>query len=122
MAEDAIVTNGIPIDGAPTGALCPRCQTAATRLGPTLALTRTPTLTSTLTLTWPGPVPLRREIRSLQADFPDQWTLYLLGLKAFQEVDENDLLSYYQIAGEPSCGAGRERNGTELIRRLTSAA
>lgn len=57
-------------------------------------------VTQTLTLTLSGPVPLRREIRSLQADFPDQWTLYILGLKDFQEVDENDLLSYYQIAGE----------------------
>ena len=46
-----------------------------------------------------GPVPIRREIRSLQRDFPDLWTLYILGLKAFQEADENDLLSYYRISG-----------------------
>jgi hypothetical protein len=50
-----------------------------------------------------GPIPVRREIRSLQKDFPDQWNLYLLGLKDFQEVDENDPLSYYQIAGKASC-------------------
>ena len=47
-----------------------------------------------------GPVPLRREIRSLQKDFPDHWNLYILGLEDFQAVDENDPLSYYQIAGE----------------------
>jgi tyrosinase len=35
----------------------------------------------------------------LQNDFPDQWNLYLLGLKDFQEVDQLDPLSYYQIAG-----------------------
>lgn len=46
-----------------------------------------------------GAVPIRREIRSLQRDFPDLWTLYILGLKTFQEADENDLLSYYRIAG-----------------------
>jgi tyrosinase len=44
-------------------------------------------------------VPLRREIRDLQAHFPDQWTLYILGLDALQKATENDLLSYYQIAG-----------------------
>lgn len=50
-----------------------------------------------------GAVPLRREIRDLQKNFPDQWNVYLLGLKDFQETDENDPLSYYQIAGrEPS--------------------
>lgn len=47
-----------------------------------------------------GPVPIRREIRSLEKDFPDQWTLYVLGLKVFQEADESDLLSYYQISGQ----------------------
>lgn len=48
-----------------------------------------------------GPVPLRQEIRNLEKNFPDQWTLYVLSLKVFQEADEKDLLSYYQIAGEP---------------------
>ena len=47
-----------------------------------------------------GPVPIRREIRSLEKDFPDQWALYVLGLKVFQEADESDLLSYYQISGQ----------------------
>lgn len=56
-----------------------------------------------------GAVPLRREIRDLQNNFPDQWNVYLLGLKDFQETDENDPLSYYQIAGrnlprfDPQC-------------------
>lgn len=50
----------------------------------------------------PGPngsVPLRREVRDLQAHFPDQWNLYLLGLEALQGIDENNLTSYYQLAG-----------------------
>ncbi|TLD32554.1 tyrosinase precursor [Venturia nashicola] len=50
----------------------------------------------------PGPdgsVPLRREVRELQSRFPDQWNLYMLGLEAFQGMDENNITSYYQIAG-----------------------
>ncbi|KAF2815808.1 tyrosinase-domain-containing protein [Mytilinidion resinicola] len=46
-----------------------------------------------------GAVPIRREIRDLQANYKDQWNLYLLGLAAFQNVSETDLLSYYQLAG-----------------------
>ncbi|SLM36604.1 Uncharacterised domain, di-copper centre [Lasallia pustulata] len=46
-----------------------------------------------------GPVPIRREIRDLEENFPDQWNLYLLGLDAFMHVDENEPLSYYQVAG-----------------------
>jgi tyrosinase len=44
-------------------------------------------------------VPIRREIRDLQTNSPDQWNLFLLGMDAFQKVKENDVLSYYQIAG-----------------------
>ncbi|KAL2358572.1 common central domain of tyrosinase-domain-containing protein [Cryomyces antarcticus] len=40
----------------------------------------------------------RLEIRQLQKN-ADQWNLYLLGLKRMQEVDHNNKLSYYQIAG-----------------------
>ncbi|TEY36383.1 hypothetical protein BOTCAL_0554g00040 [Botryotinia calthae] len=46
-----------------------------------------------------GSVPLRREIRDLQHNFPDQWTLYILGLQAFQQLDEKSDLSWYGIAG-----------------------
>lgn len=46
-----------------------------------------------------GAVPLRREVRDLQKNFPDQWNLFLLGLVNFQQVDADDLLSYYQLAG-----------------------
>src|ERR1700744_3946934 len=53
---------------------------------------------------WPrliaaGQVPVRQEIRTLQSNYPDQWNLYLLGLNALQGVNEEQLLSYYQIAG-----------------------
>ncbi|KAF2259352.1 Di-copper centre-containing protein [Lojkania enalia] len=52
--------------------------------------------------TTPGPngsLPLRREIRDLQANYPDQWNLYLLGLADLQKKPATDLLSYYQLAG-----------------------
>ncbi|RAL58966.1 hypothetical protein DID88_009257 [Monilinia fructigena] len=46
-----------------------------------------------------GSVLLRREIRDLQHNFPDQWTLYILGLQSFQQLDEKSDLSWYGIAG-----------------------
>ncbi|KAL5412326.1 hypothetical protein PMIN04_009882 [Paraphaeosphaeria minitans] len=42
---------------------------------------------------------IRREIRDLYANYSDQWALYLLGLLRFQQVDQNDPLSYYRISG-----------------------
>ncbi|CCC07895.1 unnamed protein product [Sordaria macrospora k-hell] len=46
-----------------------------------------------------GAVPLRHELRDLQANHPDQFNLYLLGLSHFQGLDESQLASYYQVAG-----------------------
>jgi tyrosinase len=46
-----------------------------------------------------GSVPLRREIRDLQRNFPDQFNLLILGLRGFMQQDEEALTSYYQIAG-----------------------
>ncbi|KAK3335847.1 tyrosinase precursor [Cercophora scortea] len=46
-----------------------------------------------------GSVPLRRELRDLQKNYPDQFNLYILGLKNLESVDEAQLTSYYQIAG-----------------------
>ncbi|KAH8880045.1 tyrosinase-domain-containing protein [Thozetella sp. PMI_491] len=46
-----------------------------------------------------GSFPLRREIRDLQKNFPDQFNLYILGLRLLQGVSEDELTSYYQIAG-----------------------
>ncbi|KAH7118957.1 hypothetical protein B0J11DRAFT_552225 [Dendryphion nanum] len=40
----------------------------------------------------------RLEIRELEKN-EDQWHLFLLGLRKFQDMDQNDKLSYYQIAG-----------------------
>ncbi|CAD6578783.1 MAG: hypothetical protein ASARMPRED_008848 [Alectoria sarmentosa] len=45
-----------------------------------------------------GPVPIRREMRDLERNYPDQWNLYLLALSEFQAIDENEQLSYYQVA------------------------
>ncbi|OCL01252.1 Di-copper centre-containing protein [Glonium stellatum] len=40
----------------------------------------------------------RLEIRQLEQN-ADQWNVYLLGLNRFQQMNETDMLSYYQIAG-----------------------
>jgi tyrosinase len=45
-------------------------------------------------------VPLRREVHDLKTNFPDQWNLYILALDAMQRTDQQDLSSYYAIAGE----------------------
>ena len=46
----------------------------------------------------------RLEIRDLEKNHPDQWNIYLLGLRRFQMVDQSDKLSYYQISGMWSPG------------------
>lgn len=46
-----------------------------------------------------GSIPLRLEIRDVQAD-KYKWDLYVLALSMFQSVSQDDPLSYYQIAGE----------------------
>lgn len=43
-------------------------------------------------------VPLRREIREFQED-GDQWTLFILGLSLMQFDDQDEAISFYQIAG-----------------------
>lgn len=45
-----------------------------------------------------GSLPLRQEVRELEEN-TDLWTLYILGLDMMQGTDQNDLLSWYQIAG-----------------------
>lgn len=40
----------------------------------------------------------RLEIRQLQQN-ADQWNIFLLGLRRFQQTDQDDMTSYYQIAG-----------------------
>jgi tyrosinase len=40
----------------------------------------------------------RLEIRQLEAD-PDQWNIFLLGLRRFQQTDQSNMTSWYQIAG-----------------------
>ncbi|KAF2793120.1 Di-copper centre-containing protein [Melanomma pulvis-pyrius CBS 109.77] len=46
-----------------------------------------------------GHVPIRREIRDLKNNFPDQWSLYLLGLRAFHDSEQTNPLSFYEISG-----------------------
>ena len=46
-----------------------------------------------------GAVPLRRELRALQRNFPDQYNLLILGLKNLEGQSETGLTSYYQLAG-----------------------
>jgi len=63
----------------------------------------------------PGRPYLRRDIRDLKNNFPDQWNLFILATRAFRQIDASDPLSSYQILGMlgfyyPSCGltAGEE--------------
>jgi tyrosinase len=58
-----------------------------------------PIVVSRLPPTANGSIPLRLEIRDLQAD-RYKWDLYVLALSMFQSVSQDDPLSYYQIAGE----------------------
>ena len=46
-----------------------------------------------------GEVHERLEIRALEKDYPDQWNLFLHALSHFQAMDQNDKLSYFQLAG-----------------------
>ncbi|KAF2733266.1 Di-copper centre-containing protein [Polyplosphaeria fusca] len=46
-----------------------------------------------------GHAGIRREVRDLQNNYPDMWTVYIHGLRAFQQADEADTLSFYQVAG-----------------------
>lgn len=46
-----------------------------------------------------GEIHPRLEIRMLERDHPDQWNLFLLALSHFQAMDQNDKLSYFQLAG-----------------------
>lgn len=66
------------------------------------------TISSTVTGVLGGGLAPRLEIRELQKN-ADQWNLYLLALLRFQEVDQDDQFSYYQIAGEPATESPFER-------------
>lgn len=41
----------------------------------------------------------RLELRQMLWNKPNQWTLFVLGLQRFQQMSQNDRMSYYQIAG-----------------------
>jgi hypothetical protein len=43
---------------------------------------------------------MRREIRDMMNNYPEQWVLYLLGLSSLQWLDQNDPLSYYSLASK----------------------
>ncbi len=58
-------------------------------------------------LTVVGSVPIRRELRDLQANYPDVWNVFILGMKAYQAADEQQLTSYYQVAGKVSSPSPR---------------
>ena len=46
-----------------------------------------------------GSIPYRLEIRNLKAN-KYKWDLYILALSMFQSVNQDDRLSYYQLAGK----------------------
>ena len=47
----------------------------------------------------PGDTHPRLEIRQMQANYPNQFTLYLLAMQKFQAMPQTELKSYYQVAG-----------------------
>lgn len=63
-----------------------------------------------------GQIPQRLEIRQLRKNTP-QWNLYLLALNRFQQMDQSDVRSYYQLSGIH----GRpfiEWNGVPLVQNM----
>lgn len=85
------LTSGNPLplrkhEAQDTSAAC--ISTLQRRQQPTVAITG---------ITTYGVQP-RLEIRQLQAK-PDQWNIFLLGMSRFQQTDQSNLTSYYQIAG-----------------------
>ncbi|KAF7507389.1 hypothetical protein GJ744_010448 [Endocarpon pusillum] len=46
-----------------------------------------------------GSLPVRRDVRDLRKNHPEQWALYIRGLQKFQQVTDSEPLSYYRIAG-----------------------
>jgi len=46
-----------------------------------------------------GEINPRYELRDLQNQHPEQFNVFLLGLKRLQAADQNDMLSYFQVAG-----------------------
>jgi tyrosinase len=54
----------------------------------------------------------RLEIRELQRR-PDQFNVYLLGLRRFQNTSQDDKLSYFQIAGMYSLGQAKHEGGAD---------
>jgi tyrosinase len=53
-------------------------------------------------LTSLGHVYVRQEIRDLKNNHPDQWALYILGLRKFYNSNQSNPLSLYEIAGTSS--------------------
>lgn len=45
-----------------------------------------------------GSIPIRQEIRQMRQN-PYKWNLFVLSLSMLQYTDQNDELSWYQIAG-----------------------
>lgn len=47
-------------------------------------------------------IPVRQEIRDLQKN-ADLWELYILGVSMMQTINQSDIRSWYQIAGNYRC-------------------
>jgi len=50
----------------------------------------------------PGNPFLRLEVRDMEANYPDQWNLYLLALDQMHVGDQEDPFSYYGLASQSS--------------------
>lgn len=57
-----------------------------------------------------GERPFRRDINELYTSGP-AWDLFALSLREFQQMNQDDPLSYYQVAGEArACPFGKAGN------------
>lgn len=58
-----------------------------------------PIVVTPLPLVANGTVPVRTEIRLMKAD-PYKWNLLILAMSLFQGMNQDDPLSWYQVAGQ----------------------
>ncbi|KAI9712251.1 MAG: hypothetical protein M1828_001729 [Chrysothrix sp. TS-e1954] len=65
----------------------------------TAFLASTATATVAITGVQDGTTGIRREIRDLQQNHPNQWNLYLLGMQDFQKTATSSPSSFFQISG-----------------------
>lgn len=73
-----------------------------------------PIVVGKLPLAANGSVPRRLEVRQMKR-YPHKWDLFILALSMFQSADQDDPLSWYQIAGERDLVRRNDVLGTDHL-------